>query len=272
MKKQLAVNPYINEFLYDVLFNATTEEKRSVPKRYMKKIKTASAAKQFCNKSVLEEKLEVFSALGMGWTIVLFNKTRKQKTVNQMFEKLKSTERKDYINVAMENGMYLMSDRHFAYFQGLMADQTNHGIFSQNLLLNKAGFHIGGWKKKINSGETVLAKEHAEVSKYLVETVLNTAINLEYMQGMLELTPNDFKVLCYLYTRYHVYVSYSEILQRFSGNMSMNKVTGCLRRLSQNNHVQKPPNPNTKEYQITAIGIKSVNTFWRLILKANEIQ
>lgn len=273
MNTKVAVYPYLNEFLYNVLYSATEEQRKAIPRRYIKKVKTHTAAKMFCNKSSLEEKLDLLTCLRVRWTLVCFDKKKnQQETVNQIFEPLKTASRPDFVNIAVQNGLYLMSDRQFAFYQELMSDQTNHTIFSQNLLLSKAGYHLHKWKKKIKAGETEVAKEHEKVAPYLIETVLNTAVNLEYIDGLLQMTPNDFKVLCYLYIRHHVYVKYEELMQRFSGHLSNSKITSCVRRLGIAQMLQRPPNPNVKEYQITAIGIKAISSFWRQILKANEIQ
>lgn len=273
MRPRLSINPFFNEFLYNVIYASTTEQKKEIPSKYAKKMKTHTAAKIFANKSFLEEKLDVLTALGQRWVLVVFDKKKNNvEHFNQMFEEAKDSERADLVRIAVRRGMYLMADRHFAFFQGLMADQTNHGIYAQNLLLDKAGYHLHKWKKKIKAGETEIAKSHAEIAPYLVETIMNTQINLEYIEGTLGITKNDFKVLCYLYIRHHVYVKYEELMQRFSGNLTNNKITGCLRRLHIAHMVQRPPVSNTKEYQITAVGIKAVTQFWRQILKANEIQ
>lgn len=208
MIPRICVNPFLNEFLYNVLYHATISEKKEIPKRYAKKIKTSSAAQKFVNTSYIEEKLEVLTALGVGWTLVFYDKKKnKAKSITKIFESCTKDNQKDYIKLAMEQGVYLMTDRHMIMYQGLMADQTNHAIFSQSLLLSKAGYHTGKWRKTINSGETQTAKEHLEVAPYLAETILNTAIGLEYVEGTAGVTKNDFKILCYLYTVHHRYVS-----------------------------------------------------------------
>lgn len=273
MNPRLSINPYLNEYLYHTIYSAGTEQKKEIPTKYARKIKNNTAAKVFVNKSFLEEKLDVLTALGKRWVLVIFDKKKNQVDhVNQMFQELKEEPQGSFVRIAVQRGMYLMSDRDFAFYQGLMADQTNHGIYAQNLLLDKAGYHLHKWKKKIKAGETEKAKEHAEVAGYLVETIMNTQIYLEYMEGTAGVTKNDFKVLCYLYIRRHVYVSYGELMQRFSGNLTNNKITGCIRRLSISRMIQKPPKVYTKEYQITPAGIKVVTDFWRQIVKANEIQ
>lgn len=273
MKSRLSIIPILNDFLYDVLYAATSEEKSALPRAIKAKVRTHTKAKMFANKSCLEEKLAVLSALGCGFSLTVFDtKRNKKKAIGQIVEKYAGLQGSKLVSELSGDGVYVVCDRQFAYSQGLMADASNSIVYAQNLLLNKAGYHLHGWKKKIKAGETEVAKEHYKISNYLAETLLNTIVNSEYIETISDVNKNDFKILSYLYMKQGRYVQYEELVHRFSGNLSLNKVTGCCRRLLNGYMIQKPPKPGPGEYQITAAGIRAVSNFWKQILKANEIE
>src|SRR5689334_12800086 len=87
---RITISPFLNDFLYDVIYHASIEEKKNLPRRYIKRVKNAASARRFVDHSYLEEKMEVFSALGVQWYMVFFDDGRnKLRTIRQIFEAYK---------------------------------------------------------------------------------------------------------------------------------------------------------------------------------------
>lgn len=267
---RIAVNPFLNDFMYDVLYHSTADQRKKLPKRYSKKVRNSATTRKLCDRSFFEEKMEIFQALGYNWFFLFFEDTKVKRTLKEIFEKYRASENKTPAQSIIENKVYVFSDRNFAYQLGLMSDAANGSQYSQNLLLNKAGYHIEKWKKQMKGNVTNMSLYHIVVSKYLTEMSLNMCLQLDYIEGFLGITRNDFKVLSYLYIRENVYVDYEDMVQRFSENLNLHKITGCLRRLFQSGMIQKTPSINEKKYQITALGINAMSEFNKNILKANE--
>ena len=63
---------------------------------------------------------------------------------------------------------------------------------------------------------------------------------------------------------------YDEILERFIGVCNKTKITTSLRVLEDKGMLRSSLG-REREFQISPIGIKTMGTFWKQILKANEI-
>lgn len=268
---RICVQPFLNDFLYDILYHASTEQKRKLPKRYAKKLRDGATTRRLVEHTYFEEKMDILQGLGYTWFLVFHEDTRTDfRNLKEVFEKYRAEEGKTTLQSVVEKKMYVSSDRKFCYQLGLMADSANSPNYSQSLLLNKAGYHIQKWKKQMKGPITDTAREHMEITKYLMEMLLNMALELEYIDDFLGITRNDIKILSYLYIKQNIFVDYGQIVQRFSNNLSLTKITGCLRRLCQKGMVNKTPKANEKRYQISAYGLMSVATFYKNVLKANE--
>jgi predicted transcriptional regulator len=209
--------------------------------------------------------------LGFNWFIIVIEETGlSMKYAKQVFDSYRPEGQILTAKDIVEKHLYVTSDRKFAYEHGLMADMANSPQYSQALLLNKAGYHIEKWRKSMKGPLTDTAKYHIDITKYLIEMSLNISLQLDYIHDFLGITRNDFKILSYLYIKQHTFVDYAQIFQRFSDNLNLHKVTGCIRRLSQAGMIVKTPKTMERKYQITALGIKGIADFYKQILKANE--
>lgn len=267
---RIVVNPFLNDFIYDIIYQATTEQKRGLPRRYTKKVRDSAATRKFVDRSYFEEKMEVLQSLGYSWFFIFFEQTKHDgRTLKEIFEKYRADEKRTPAQSLLENRMYVTSDRKFAHQLGLMADFANSPHYSQSLLLNKAGYHIQKWKKQMKAPINDMARDQMDISKYLVEMSLNMTIQVDYTEDF-GMARNDFKILSYLYTKQHIFVDYVNITQRFSNNLTLAKITGSLRRLLNNSMISKTPKVTERKYQITALGINAIATFYKNVLKANE--
>lgn len=268
---RIVVNPFFNDFVYDILFNATTKEKGVLPKRYLKKVKSNVTARQFVDKSYLEEKLEILMNLGFNWNLIVYeDKKNRLKSIKEIFECYMPEKDANLLNHVIINKIFVHSDRKMAYQQGLMSDVNHSMNYSQNLLLDKAGYHIMKWKKEMSGRYTDTAKNHHIVTKGMSDITGSVLVQIDYIDSYVGVTVNDFKILNYLYGRHSVYVEFERMADHFSNNLSLNKITGCLRRLSEKNMIQKTPKAYEKKYQITALGINAINNFYQQVHKGNE--
>lgn len=266
---RITVNPFLNDFVYDVLYHASVDQKKKLPKRYAKKVRTHFAARKFVDKSYFEEKMEILQALGYNWFFLFFENTRQHgRSLKEIFEKYRIDDR-SLAQQVLESKVYVFSDKKFAHHLGVMSDSANSPQYTQSLLLNKAAYHVEKWKKEMKAPITDTARTHLVISKYLVEMALNMLLQIEYTEDF-GMPRNDFKILSYLYIKQHTFVEYGKIVQRFPNNLSLAKITGALRRLFQSGMIITTPVAFEKKYQITALGINTIANFYKNVLKANE--
>lgn len=270
-KRKVPLPPFYIQFVYDVIYKASIEDKKRIPIQYIKACKNSSSIQKFLDRAMPEQIDEILLHLGVQWCKVYFDKkdTDKRYLKNIFSEYI--TDNGGYgalLANLIKNRVYVTNDKQFALHLGLVSHLENNSIYTQQLLLNKAGFHLEKWKKdNYGDGHNQILEQN-KITKYLVSTILNAIQYYEICTSVTKYSQNETKVLLYLYTKEHKYLKKERIIQRFAGEMSGHKVAGCLRRLYQLQALSK----NTKgEYQIAALGILAVNDFFGAVLKSNNI-
>jgi hypothetical protein len=271
-RAKLTVNPYFDQFIYDLVYHAPVEDRYKMSRKYIMACKNPTSLKAFLKKASVEEKDEMLLQLGIESFKIYFERGYPQKRyVREVFAqyKIEVGGKGHYLVDAIKNKMFVTSDREFAIQLGLMSKIHNHNVYTQSLLLNKAGYHLEKWKKDGDNEEMKTAQEQLRITEFLVTTILNTVQTYEFVQGLTGLLQNDMKILFYLYSL-KTYVDYEKIVKRFSGDMTKNKVTSAIRRLYKGQYVSK--SFIGRKYEISGLGIMQVNTFFQTVLKANSIQ
>ena len=262
----------LNELVYHILYKASSEQRIRVPAKFLKHVGTSRAARSFADKGKIGEKLELLSHLGIAWALVFFDKKKNSyQTIGQLINSIPEGNRTSVLKDVIARNFYVLSDRQYIYELNLLADTIGGKEFSPNLFLSKAGYHVRKWDKQIGSGQTQLSKEQIESSKYIVESMLNTAINIENTKSLINISSVDFEVLSFLYLNHTEYVPVATILDRLHGARTKAKVSGSLRRLVEGDMIHKSPVSDGVKYQISVLGISAISKFWQHILKANEI-
>ena len=272
--RKAAINPFYNQFIYDVVYNSPQESRRKLDPKYLRACRTAVSLRAYLQKSSTDEKDEMLLQLGVQWCKVFFDTGYPQKKfLRDIFEPYRhgygST---SLMTNIIQSRIFVTSDKDFAQQLGSIAQLQNHPSYTHALLLNKAGFHLEKWKKNLNESTTKQAEESLKNSAQLVSVILSTIQTFEYVEGLLGILKNDIKILLYLYGRKSRPTKFENILSRFAGDMSKSKLTSGLRRMMQEQKVSRGANMKDPDYSITGVGIMSVNTFFQTILKANEIQ
>lgn len=246
-------------------------QKRNIKLKYARRIRTPKTAQRFILASTLETKLDLVSELGIGWAIVFFDRgLNGYSTLKQLIKELPCGKQLDTFDEVAQHKVYVLTDRAVAHSMALSADSMQGRNYSRSLMLAKAGYNPMKWEKEINEKYLEESLEASESVRYFANTVLNTIINLELSKDLTGLSENQFKVLCYLFINHFRYVHYDEILERFIGVCNKTKITTSLRVLEDKGMLRSSLG-REREFQISPIGIKTMGTFWKQILKANEI-
>jgi hypothetical protein len=268
---KIIINPFYNQFIYDIVYHAPREAKMKLSKKYLQAVRTPSTLKRFIAKASMEMKDEMLVQLGIQWVKVYFDRGYPQKSyLRDIFREydIEKMSAPSMITTLIANRVYVTNDKHFAYQLGTMAHLQNHSIYGQSLLMAKAGYHRQRWQKEFDEKQTLEAEEHSKSAEYLVSTIFNAIQTYEFTEPITGLVKNDIKILFYLYYK-KKFIHYDDLVAKFSGTLGKNKITSAIRRLCQGQYINK--SVLDKKYEISSMGILQVNDFFQSVLKANEI-
>lgn len=275
-RKKIAINPYFNQFIYDIVYNASREDRRSLlDRKYLVACRSPRNLRHFITKASMEEKDEMLVQLGVEWVKVYFDTGYPQKRyLRSIFEEydIEKGGSPSLISTLIKNRVFVTGDKQFAALLGAMAQLQNHSIYSQSLLLSKAGYHLEKWKKESKDSDSIMANENIKKADQLVATFFSVMQSYECVEGLLGIHKNDIRILFYLYGRRNKYTPFDTIFGKFIGEMRKEKITTTIRRLHQSQMIAKSAKKEERQYLITASGIMLVNTFFQNILKANTFQ
>lgn len=269
--KILVRNPALNEWVWNILYNITPEQKSKLSAPFLRILKSSVRSKSFAEFSTLDEKVRLFSELGYDNAIVFFEDKAKSvnglKVVLEKFEKdRQAAAAKDISHLKV----FVSSDKQIKWLLSIMADTIHHKSYFLNLELNRIGHHLKSWKSQRVAPSTKELSESLDNVDLLVSTLLNALFIEDYVDGFLGLRPLDLKILLYLYSLRHTYIEKQKIWDYFAGATSKQRITSSMKRLYADNYVVKHVDLSLGKYCIASKGIESVNSYMQRVLKQNN--
>lgn len=269
--KVLVRNPALNEWVWNILYNITPEQKAKLSAPYLRILKSSVRSKSFAEFSTLDEKVRLFSELGYDNALVFFED--KAKSVNALKVVLEKFE-KDRVAAASKDishmKVFVSSDKQIRWLLSIMADTIHHKSYFLNLELNRVGHHLKSWKSQRIAPSTKELSESLDNVDLLVSTLLNALFISDYVDGFLGLRPLDLKILLYLYGFRHTYIEKQRIWDYFAGASSKQRITASMKRLYMHEFVRKHIDLSLWRYSVTAKGIDSVNQYMQRVIKQNN--
>lgn len=266
--KFLVRNGALSEFVYDLLYNISDEQRKKLSKPFSLLCKSDTKARNFAEFSTLDEKVRLFNELGMDNALVFFQD--KIKSVNRLKEILLKYEENKQAGAAKEIvalKVFVSSDKNVTWLLGLMADTIHHKSYFLNQQFNKIGYHIKEWSKKKEIAGSIELNEAVENSDLLVSLFLNSLENSGYAESYFGVRELDLKILMYLYGYRHTHIEKDRMRDFFGvGVRSKGKVTTSVKRLFNAGHIKKHTDYSVPKYTISSSGIKIVNQFVDKIL------
>jgi predicted transcriptional regulator len=263
-------NPVFNEFVYSALFNATVEEKRRLKPKYFKIAMSARSAKTFCTTGSKEEKEYMLAELGYDNFYVICRRGMTLLKFKEILAKFDNQKRVAAISDIAEAGVFVTSDREFMRMLGLMSQSIHHHSHFLNLEITRQGHHIQRWSKQYLNKKDIDTKETDASAKALARTCLSAILTMTFWPGSTGMTTAQMEILLYLYSVSNSYISYSRLFDVFAGNTNNFKFSSAIRALVTDELIIKHGRGNIKEYSISALGIKQVNTFINKTINLNS--
>lgn len=266
---KLINNPILNDFIYTLLFQASLEEKRSLPGRYRKIAMSSRLAKKFATTSTREEKEFVLSHFGMSYFYVVGRSGMPVEKFKDILDKFEKKKKALALKEMAEEMIFVSSDKEFVRLLGLMSQSIHHHTYFMNMEFQRQGYHIQKWAKNNLNQEDLLTREIDQNAKVVAKTCLNACVSMDYIPGRTGFTGTQMKILLYLYTVSHTYVPTDKIYNVFAGYISINAYRMAIKQLTDNMFVTKMNGKEEVSFTISGMGIKQVNDFTQKVLNLN---
>lgn len=264
-------DPVLTEITYSVLRSIENKDKVRLKGRHLMAAKNESTAKFFATNSSLEDKLLLFSAMGMTYFLVIANSPALTiRNLSEILDKYKTDDKLSTIREFAKLNIYISSNKQFLHLLGLMEQSINHPSYILNLEYNRIGYHLKKWSTSAKSVYDMPIRESIQNADLIVKTMLNSVLTLESSQGIFGISPLEMKILLYLYPFRNIYVSIDKLWNYFLADMGKNRVSNNIKRLMEAQYVQKSALSEDREYTITGLGISVVNSFVQKVFNANN--
>lgn len=255
----------LNDFVYTILFNASTEDKKGLSGKYLSACENIKAAKKFIEIATREEKEYLLSQFGYQFFYAIAP------------YRLSNTQLKDFltkegykITDLKKEGFYVHSDKEIMHHIGLTAKYVHSGSYALNLELMRQSYHIKNWTNKSPVKDET--KGVAESDAIIMRTLLSATITMNYQQGITGLSDTQAQILLYLYINRNKQRSYSDVDNLFSGYKGRYTPSGfksAINSLVLNQFVQR--GAVDKLLTITSLGIKKCQEYRDAVLVNNCI-
>lgn len=258
--------PILNDLIFTLLYNATSEQKRGLPQKYLKQIASQAKLRNFCTTSSREEKEHILSHFGFRFFYTVMHKDI--TGLEKFYEEIKRGGPHDGIR----NAIYIHGNEQFAYYLNLYAKSIHHPNYFLNYEIIRAGYHIKNWGKNNINRENMEVREIIEGDNALMRTLLSTSVMMQMFPATTGLTMPHIHILMYLYIKRHLYVTRDALVAYFKGFGPYSKrgyIIHCIRELWTEKYVDR--GTDEKSFTITALGIKKITEFRDSVLSYNSM-
>lgn len=254
----------LNEFIYTVLFNASSEDKKGLHGKYLNACENEKVAKKFIETATREEKEFLLSQFGYQFYYLICPYRPSETTLKEVMEMngYKVTELK-------KAGLYIHSDKELMHLMGLTCKSIHTPSYAMNLELMRQSYHVKKWSRTVPVKDK--SSEVAEADSVLMRTLLSATITMNYQSGITNISDAQIQILIYLYINRNKERSFSDIENMFSGYKGRYTPAGfksALNSLILNQYIQK--SVVDKNLTITSLGIKKCQEYRDAVLTNNS--
>jgi hypothetical protein len=258
--------PILNDLIFTLLYNSTSEQRRGLQNYYLKQIESQAKLRNFCTTSSREEKEEILSHFGFRFFYVVMHKDI--TGLEKFYEQIKQSGPHDGIRSAI----YIHGNEQFSYYLNLYAKSVHHPNYFLNFQILRTGYHIHNWGRNNVNTENMEVREMIESETLVMRTLLSANVMMHMFSGATGLTMPHIHILMYLYIKRHIYVPRAALVSFFKGFGPYNKaryVLVCMQELWTEKYVER--GLDKKSYTITARGVKKISEFRDQVLTFNQM-
>lgn len=268
-KKFVIRDPFLEEYVYHILYNVTRDQKKNLGKSALKVLSTSTRAMNFASWSTLDEKQKMLAELGYHYTFLIT--PDKVNTVNElkvMMKKYEEGRAAKGVEHAAKTDIFITTDKETIQLLGLSAATIHHDNYLMSLDLMKTGHALKKWSKKVTNEDHEESKDAIDYADLLDRLFYESIIVSHYTEGLIGLKERDFLIIMYLHRNRHLYLNKDRIADNFRGILPLAGVTSGIKQLLMNNYIRKHVDYMHPKYMITASGVQLVSQFRNRVLAA----
>jgi len=253
----------LNEFVYTILFNASSEDKKGLHGKYLAACENEKTAKKFLETATREEKEYLMSQFGYQFYYLI----SPYKPSNTSLRDVVETNGYKITDIK-KGGFYIHSDKEIMHLVGLTCKSVHTPSYAMNLEMLRQSYHVKKWARTFLKDES---SEIAEADSVLMRTLLSATITMNYQAGLTGLSDIQIQILLYLYINRNKEKSFSDIENMFSGYKGRYTPSGfksAINSLILNQFVQR--SVVDKSLTITSLGIKKCQEYRDAVLVNNN--
>lgn len=255
----------LNDFIYTVLFNASSEDKKGLHGKYLNACENEKSAKNFIETATREEKEFLLAQFGYQFYYFILSHRPSNTTLKEFIEKdgYKITDLK-------KEGLYVHSDKELIHLMGITCKSVHTPSYAMNLELMRQAYHVKKWSRSVPVKDQ--SSEVSEADSVLMRTLLSATITMNYQAGITGISDVQLTILIYLYVNRNKERSFSDIENMFSGYKGRYTPSGfksAINSLIINQYIQK--SAVDKNLTITSLGIKKCLEYRDAVLLNNSI-
>lgn len=269
--RNITGNPCFNELVYSVLRSADKDDLLKLKGRFLKAAKTEKAAKYFAANASYQEKAALLAEFGVRFFTVIVNDDKVvQADFKRILDKFEANQKASALEALADLGIYVESDKQYIHLLGLMANTTNHPSYKLSLEYKRQGYHAKKWTISSRNKHDNNITETIEDADYVAKMFLSSTLIAERSPVLFDVPESHLKILLYLYTVRHTYVTKERVLEKFLGNFTIQMVTTVLTKLTDRLFVERNSAASPPVFTITSRGIGVCNRYFQTVF--NQIQ
>ena len=254
----------LNDFIYTIIFNASTEDKKGLHGKYLNACENEKSAKKFIETATREEKEYILSQFGYQFYYLISPYKPSNTTLKEAMETngYKITELK-------KEGLYIHSDKELMHLMGLTCKSVHTPSYAMNMELMRQSYHVKKWSRSVPGKDQ--SGEVSEADSVLMRTLLSATITMNYQAGITGLSDVQIQILLLLYINRSKTGSFEDVNELFAGYKGRYNPSGfksAINSLIINQYIQK--SAVDKNLTITSLGIKKCQEYRDAVLVNNN--
>lgn len=265
MSKKNIPTPHLDNFLYEVLYNASRDEMYALPNEFKRVVVSEAAAKRFCRNATLDKKLKILTLLGHRWFLGITPDALKLTDVKKIAEEIKEGGKIRALDEAVKRDIFVLTNKTLINSLVLLSDVSESNHYSMGLVLKRDGFNIKKWSGKLDNPKKAEFDELYESFSGIASLFNKVYMFSEVIEDNFGISRNEIEVLLYVFSKGSSYVDYDIIAQYYAGMKTKTMVTRLLTDLVSKGLLEK--NADNRQYRVTAMGMSKISQFIKKVIQ-----
>lgn len=261
-KRDILTNPCVSEFVYDTIVNSTIDQKKFLNGKFLRVGRTSRTAKAFSVSSGMEERALVLAKLGVPFAWV-FNIS--EKKLKELYDDRHSFNQVKLADKMIEEKMFVITDKEFMQYAGLMASSCHSETWILNRDFLKVHYHLREWRRDYENATNKETKEGIAASKEIAKLITNSIIFSKYSDGTYGINEQEIAVLMYMYSKQKEFIELKQLKIHFNGIYRNFKLVRAINTLLKNQYVEKGVGQFEDNCRITGWGVDIVLKFQKRV-------